>query len=234
MTPFLSSALCDNSSDSRGVQSEVILKTLALSLDKGGACINDTDPRGLAFLHLFFGRFNLGPSDQDWKDALIYLVLRGADVYAKDERGTSVSHIAYSRLCREWEPQSYRGDLWDAVLDACGHDVREFRKGYPRTALYTADYSRRDFEALWEGREERCPYWDDADWSIPDNESSGRLKDDQDTDSEIICLCFGGVCFYRRDDSSETTDSQSWSEGNESDVEIGGVELTHGSLSGVE
>jgi hypothetical protein len=59
---------------------------------------------------------------------------------------------------------SMTGDPWDSVLQTCGYDVSEFHQGYQRRAEYVGGYTREKFQALWIGRENQCPYWDDAPW----------------------------------------------------------------------
>ena len=217
-TPFL--AACSLVGYSAAFESGVTVQKMALLLDKGGS-IHERDSGGRTCLHLLFSCPLWALSKNRWKDPLIYLIRRGADVHAKDDFGLSVSYYAYTKSCRDERPLSYRGDLWDAALDACGHDIREFRKGYPRTARYTAKYKRSDFEALWKGREDRCPYWKDTDWSSPDDEMSGQY--DQSGSAEVICHCDGDHCYYGYE--TETQHSPSWSEDNGRDDKIGGADL---------
>lgn len=101
------------------------------------------------------------------KAVLAYLVNHRADINSTDNKGRSVSDYAYNRVfctpCSEsFIP--YMGDLWDSVLDECGYDILPFRRLRPRRARYTGIYTRQVFEQLWEGREHRCPYWNDAPW----------------------------------------------------------------------
>ncbi len=95
--------------------------------------------------------------------SLILLIKKGADINSHDNDGTSISETAYSYSSRDkhWNLGGYQGDLWDAVLSECGHDFAEMRKGFPRRPNYTKRYTRKDFERLWRGREEFCPYYDD-------------------------------------------------------------------------
>ena len=164
---------------------------------KNGASVQERGHDGTTCLHAFFTGSIDPPSQQDWHDSLNFLIDKGADVYAEDNFGRSVSHVAYSRSCRDEEPWSYRGDLWDAVLDASGFDIREFRKGYPRKAGYTSKYTYSDFRALWEGREGRCPYWDDEPWFSPLDEE--RIDDK----AGFLCHCLWlppGKCVHYPED----------------------------------
>ncbi|KAI9711511.1 MAG: hypothetical protein M1820_002074 [Bogoriella megaspora] len=86
----------------------------------------------------------------------------GADIDAVDDFGRSVTDMAYQSVYDypNWGG-GYRGDLWDAALLQCGYDVYERRLHHARTPQYDGMYRREDFERLWEGREELCPYFDD-------------------------------------------------------------------------
>ena len=66
------------------------------------------------------------------RDALILLITNGADIYAKDELGRSVTDIAYDAKTR-WNHDGYRElnchmqlrDIWTGALAACGYDAEE-------------------------------------------------------------------------------------------------------------
>ncbi|KNB08957.1 hypothetical protein FOXG_09640 [Fusarium oxysporum f. sp. lycopersici 4287] len=102
--------------------------------------------------------------DRDELEAVVFLIQQGADILAVDHHQHSVSMRAY--LPNDGDNQysskgSYRGDLWDAALTICGHDVSQYRHAYPRVPRYNRNYGRKDFERLWEGYEALCPYWND-------------------------------------------------------------------------
>ncbi|KAK3312744.1 hypothetical protein B0H66DRAFT_379971 [Apodospora peruviana] len=145
------------------------IKALELLL-RNGSSVHERDSNGRTCLHTFFDDSVRPPSNHyqyRWKRLLTFLISRGANVYATDYEVRPVSAAAYEKSCRDvkYGSGSYRGDLWDSVLDACGYDILEFRKGeFPRRAEYTSQYTRADFEDLWKGREERCPYWNDLPW----------------------------------------------------------------------
>ncbi|KAF2963833.1 hypothetical protein GQX73_g9743 [Xylaria multiplex] len=110
--------------------------------------------------------------------AIKLLIESGADVYAVDKFGKSVSESVYADTI-----SGFAGDLWDSVLQSCGYDIAEFRTNYKRSASYDENYSRRDFEVLWEGRKDQCPYWNDATWPPdalwdPPAKESGRETDE--------------------------------------------------------
>jgi len=140
------------------------VETIALFL-RNGSNINERDNEGRNCLHILLSGHVRAPSVEDRKRPLTFLVAQGADVRARNKCGQSVSEIAYKKSCSEAPVGSYRGDLWDSVLDACGYDISEFRSTFRRKASYTSKYTREDFERLWEGREDRCPYYlDQSHW----------------------------------------------------------------------
>ncbi|RMJ14399.1 hypothetical protein CDV36_005951 [Fusarium kuroshium] len=102
--------------------------------------------------------------ERDELETLVYLIRQGADPSAVDHHGNTAAMRAY--LPNENDNQysskgSYRGDLWDAAVAICGHDLKQFRVPYPRVPRYNKNHSRQDFERLWLGHESLCPYWDD-------------------------------------------------------------------------
>lgn len=109
------------------------------------------------------------PQTRDELESFIFLIKKGISVHAVDDEGQTVSMVANSINPSKWYPSkwygSYRGDLWDAALAACGYDLKEFRKDYPRVvAHHFRRYDRGDFETLWQGMGHLFPYWDDRRW----------------------------------------------------------------------
>ncbi|KAK9797573.1 putative Fungal N-terminal domain-containing protein [Seiridium cardinale] len=97
---------------------------------------------------------------------------------------------------------TFGGDVWDLALEISGHGdkILEFRKKSPRAVKYSSKYTRADFESLWKGREERCPYWNDAVW--PDA-SLSQIEDTSMRGQEVVCTCFDmDCCYYDEDDDS--------------------------------
>lgn len=181
-----------------------IVEKLTLLL-RMGCRIDEVDKKGSNCLHAFFGRFGRGSSKETWKDALIFLIDRGADPFAIDYFGRSVSDIAYSETCRDrfygHSLGTYRGDLFDSVLFCCGYTISEFRKGYSRTRIYGYDYTRRDFEKLWEGQEHLCPTWDDdEEWVNP---QYNIIKLSEKNSRQYICTCVQDSCIYKYDVSED-------------------------------
>ncbi|EWZ92493.1 hypothetical protein FOWG_05609 [Fusarium oxysporum f. sp. lycopersici MN25] len=116
---------------------------------------------------------------QEYLQLLMLLVEHGADVYSVDEDGYQTLHYAYNVTCEACYllSPSAKGDLWDAALSRFGYSILETRKDYPRRARYTPNYTRKDFEKLWQGREHQCPYWDDRPWPASDqNERRPRMR----------------------------------------------------------
>ena len=83
---------------------------------------------------------------------------------------------------------SARGDLWDCALAITGHNVSDYRRGWPREARYGEYYTRRDFEELWAGREHLCPYYHDVeDHGFTDMDAEPGTEEEEGwvtTDSE--------------------------------------------------
>ncbi|TXC07405.1 hypothetical protein FocTR4_00003344 [Fusarium oxysporum f. sp. cubense] len=150
---------------------------------------------------------------QEYLQLLMLLVEHGADVYSVDEDGYQAWHYAYNVTCEAcylFSP-SAKGDLWDAALSRFGYSIPETRKYYPRRARYTPNYTRKDFEMLWQGREHQCPYWDDRPWPASDqNERRPRMREKLcyycetcafDPECFICSVCLSSFDFFCDDDS---------------------------------
>ena len=127
------------------------------------------------------------------------MVRKGADVRAVDYSGMSISDVAYN--ASYWDEKcdlgGYRGDLWDAVLSECGHNISEMRKDYPRIPHYTSYYTRECFKGLWFDREEFCPYYNDppgwnSDGSLGSLQDSEENMSENDEDNEEVLSENGG------------------------------------------
>ncbi|KAK6837921.1 hypothetical protein PG990_014780 [Apiospora arundinis] len=164
-----------------------------------GADLTARDDMGRNCLHRCILYLRLTkPSTKEF-EAIRYLVLKGANVNAVDNNGLSVSTYAYERILEhQWMARSsYAGDLWDSVLQSCGYDIENFRCVHrQRKARYLTrsggyfqmyEYRRSDFEDLWRGREQFCPYWDDKPWppgTGQDTYSCPRCEDHSPLDIE--------------------------------------------------
>ncbi|KAH8900483.1 hypothetical protein GQ53DRAFT_757493 [Thozetella sp. PMI_491] len=125
----------------------------------------------------------------------------------------------------QFTQRSYAGDLWDSVLQLHGHDIAAHRSltRTGRTAKYNKRYSRFDFEALWEGREHFCPYWDDKPWPTGfgyDPSSSDSDSESSSSSEPESILHFSDNCDLPRDYHGAEDRSGGWeSSGNEEDSE---------------
>ncbi|KAI9154913.1 Palmitoyltransferase akr1 [Paramyrothecium foliicola] len=142
-----------------------------------GADCTARDDLGRSCLHICISSLKQPETSREL-EAICMLIRSGADPRAVDLDGTTVSEYAYDLDRRHPEygglGVSYAGDLWDSALQSCAYDIREFRcvhrqrtAGYSQThgrLGFIPEYTRKDFERLWRGREELCPYWDDEPW----------------------------------------------------------------------
>ncbi|KAI0434841.1 hypothetical protein F5Y09DRAFT_337237 [Xylaria sp. FL1042] len=160
-----------------------------------GADITMRDSLGRSCLHICFR--HLRHLDVITLDGVIHLLNNGADPYARDNEGVSVSEVAYEN--RSLYSRNYMGsmlgDIWDYALHSCGYDIAEFRRHHQRKAGYTSYYGRRDFVSLWHDKIYECPYWDDAPWpqlslwQLPEFEYSDEEVDEEankETDEEVV------------------------------------------------
>lgn len=172
-----------------------------------GASIDDRGFHGRTCLHLCFYSFWVnswygGPSDwvQRLRNGLVSLIQHGADVFATDYCGSSVSSLAYDIDCDDGVfIGSLKGDVWDNALVHCGYKISDFRRGYPRRAASSQHYTRREFEGIWAGCEHLCPYYDDefsvfdcrlrttdeeheSDYTTSDSDDGGAYLDDAGND----------------------------------------------------
>ena len=157
-----------------------LIKTLEALFRKG---VNFNDLRGYngrTLMHELLFKNNLPCRQNCLKELLKFLLSKGADFNLCDEQGYTVTRAAYDENY-DWDVfnftqhHSFKGDVWDTILVESGHDIAEFRKAYsaPRKPPYAKSFlcsvdSRLDFEELWRGMEDRCPYWDDPPSWPPD------------------------------------------------------------------
>lgn len=174
------------------------------------ANVRERDIRGETCLHHCFSRrgwFNgwitFGKSEclQRILGGVILLIEHGADVYAENDTGKSVSDLAYARHTYDGHEKKVgcvRGDVWDFALAMCGYSILDFRQGRIRDARYGASYTRQDFKKLWAGQEHLCPYYDAEESCHPDTDASlCTNKDSEDewvtTDSEDETMGVDGL-----------------------------------------
>ncbi len=164
----------------RGRWSVQVLEWL---LDRG-ADPNHRSSTGQTVLHIIFKSWSTEMTPYEHREALILLLKRGADPTAVDNDGKSVSYYAYHS--RTWEG-SMAGDAWDSALVHCGHDLWNFRRGYPRRPNHSGWYRREDFERIWEGQEHLCPYYDWQDAFYFDADGDGDMSGGHDEKSCLLC-----------------------------------------------
>ncbi|KAF4445996.1 hypothetical protein F53441_10302 [Fusarium austroafricanum] len=136
-----------------------------------GANIHDRTNEGETCLHLVIEALH---SPKESLESLVLLLQKGADPHARDNQGISVSDMAYNMTGTRGELLESYGDIWDAALHTCGYDIAHFRSS--RRPRYDPWFTREDFEKLWIGKEDQCPYWNDKPWS-----PSGTGDDESDS-----------------------------------------------------
>ena len=166
--------------------------------------------------------------------ALIDLVENGADVFAVDHFGKSVSDIAYAGDSKNRKLMgSMREDMWDSVLVVCGYKLSDFRRRHPRRPGYTETYTRRNFEELWKGREHFCPYYDKdgsfcfiCDYDDDDGESGFKNDDHAFLCSKCAAESDWGTNDDDDDDDDDNDDDDDEVNGsNDSESEDGGANI---------
>jgi hypothetical protein len=134
---------------------------------------------------------------------IVLLIRHGADLYAEDYDGQSVSHTAYSAQSEERVGLGcVTGDVWDFALAISGYSISAFRQGHGRRrACYGRKYTRRDFENLWVGREHLCPYYDDVEyfWGDADTMECSSSEDEE-----------GSVTTDSEDGGADVVDFEDW------------------------
>lgn len=95
---------------------------IKILLDRG-ASVMARNNWGETYLHLALRSIRIPESSLE-KDSLLLLVKAGADVYATDYHGISVSDVVNTSdsVDRRKDLGTYRRDLWDEVFTECGYD----------------------------------------------------------------------------------------------------------------
>ena len=112
-----------------------------------GASVMAKDNCGRTCLHYALDSLR-NPSQVSEKESLLLLVKAGADVYAVDDNGISVSDVTYTRsdYDKMFNLGTYRGDLWDEVLTECGYDATLYRGNFRSRE----DVQRREYLRIFE------------------------------------------------------------------------------------
>ena len=131
-------------------------------------------------------------------ETLIFLIKAGADVYAQDNRGRTVSEAAYTWSKRFGNPFADRASIphiWESALIACGFDIEEFRKVFYSTLGPVIDTAR--YHAVWlpkgvsmRKHKVRNIYWvrdqDTKDEELEDEELEDEELEDEELDDEEL------------------------------------------------
>jgi hypothetical protein len=154
-----------------------------------GASIHSRDAFGRNVLHYFVEHMH-NPHLVTEKHALLLLIRRGADIYAIDGHGRSVSDIVNTNLDIDdfFELGSFRRDLWGIILEECMAEgiVERFEVG-----VVTPQFSRRYTAACL--------------MALEGNACGGDNKDDDhDSDEEVGV---GNADETDNSDSEKTIDS---------------------------
>lgn len=156
-----------------------------------GASVHDRDAFGNTCLHHWLGNSVRGlviNNASNLRNGLIYLIEQGADVFAKNASGESVSHYAHRRLWK-WDSAAFenkfREEFWDCALASCGYNLSDFRRRR-RPAVYSRPCrsTRRHFEDLWAGSEHLRPDYDNEKSAIYFSDPD-EVGEDSDGDSEL-------------------------------------------------
>ncbi|EEU33609.1 uncharacterized protein NECHADRAFT_89312 [Fusarium vanettenii 77-13-4] len=128
---------------------ESTLSNLGL-LVRSGANPNATNSLGQTCLHLCI-QYAHPQMDGYLRRAMVELIQCGADVYAKDHIGRSLTELAFYCSGSEGLLGTYPADLWSCSLVACGYDVFGNIQGrQPRLPRFGTLYKKIHFRTLWE------------------------------------------------------------------------------------
>jgi hypothetical protein len=108
-------------------------------------------------------------------------------------------------LCRLMRMGANIHDLSNSGLYSCGHDIAHSRliATSKRVLFYDRLCTRHDFEKLWKGKEDECPYWDDKPW--PSSKHRRRYSYD---DSDFTGCCVSDVEISEDEDETEKFGSE--------------------------
>lgn len=168
-----------------------------------GAEIHARDTNGWTCLHWCFcgvrARWRMKLNIRSFRDAVHHLIKSGADMFAEDNDGLSVSDYAYQGDLWTKHCCGVGGDIWDSILADLGYDVGEFRGKYGqpwKPTFHEGRHTIEDFEMLWQGKEHLCPYYDERfrvmdvsdgededEWTTTDTEEDWETEDEGELDA---------------------------------------------------
>ncbi|MCJ1396513.1 hypothetical protein MMC18_009404 [Xylographa bjoerkii] len=105
---------------------------------------------------------------------MVLLINAGADIHAINNRGMSVTEMAYTYNCGDERSQDsigLRGANWDEALTECGYDVALFHKKFPKTPGFNhiMDTSKIGYGPKRPG----CYRWLEPGWDLLTDDSEG-------------------------------------------------------------
>ena len=165
-----------------------------------GAEIHARDADGWTCLHWCFYRvcaqWHEKVNIRLFRDGVHHFIKSGADMFAEDNHGHSVSYRAYQGApFVDWAYQGTPfvhswcgagGDIWDSILADLGYDVGEFREKYGqpwKPTFHEGCHTIEDFEMLWQGKEHLCPYYEER-FRVVGMKDSGDEDEWATTDTE--------------------------------------------------
>lgn len=172
-----------------------------------GADVNARTAQGRSALHMMFETFKRGKGLlPDFQEALICLINAGADVFAVDKAGYSVSALAcypkvrslidpWTRLTQPFNENPELRTEWVHALEACGYDAEEVIAASvnEEELSHDKDFLQEYFKWMFDD----CDSPTDRGWSVTDEEvasTSSELSDparereqatESDTDSVV-------------------------------------------------
>ncbi len=162
-----------------------------------GATVDSRDDLGRTCLHhclssswMWACLFNPGEWIDIKRDGIIYLIERGADMFAVDASGQSASDLAYTG--NSTELGNVKAYVWDYVLAHFGHPLLEPSQVHARVVHGGESYRQADFERLWKAKENLCPYYHEV-LLLLTKENRFELEQEADSDDSSIDFSDGGA-----------------------------------------
>lgn len=158
-------------------------RCIKILLDRG-ASVMARNNWGETCLHLALRSIRIPESSLE-KDSVLLLVKAGADVYATDYHGISVSDVANTSdsVDRRKDLGTYRRDLWDEVLTECGFDPAAVHGQFQELEqVYSIKEEVSDVKEVSDGEEEVSDS-DERESMIEEQDSEMDGQDSKDTEN---------------------------------------------------